>query len=156
RGTIWEIGSYGASQIIRLGGNLVLTRLLFPEAFGLSSLVTITVIGLCMLTDMGLEQSVIRSPRGDDPRFLDTAWTMHVVRGVSLGVLLAFCAWPVGWLLDKSEFVPYSMVGAFQRTVFGLTSTSIFTLRRRMRLAWVNGLELSSQILALGVMIAWA
>ena len=30
RGAIWTIGGMGANQVIRLGSNLVLTRLLFP------------------------------------------------------------------------------------------------------------------------------
>lgn len=34
RGSIWRIGGYGTSQVLRLGSNLILKRLLFPEAFG--------------------------------------------------------------------------------------------------------------------------
>ncbi len=40
RGSIWTIGGHGASQIIRLASNLIISRLLFPEAFGLMALVT--------------------------------------------------------------------------------------------------------------------
>ncbi|HEY6478063.1 MAG TPA: polysaccharide biosynthesis protein, partial [Polyangia bacterium] len=39
RGSLFEIGGYGAQQVIRLGSNLILTRLLFPAAFGLASIV---------------------------------------------------------------------------------------------------------------------
>jgi hypothetical protein len=62
-------------------GNLILTRLLFPEAFGLMALVQVFLSGLQMFSDIGIQTSVIRSKRGEDPAFLDTAWTVQVLRG---------------------------------------------------------------------------
>ncbi|MFG0298526.1 MAG: polysaccharide biosynthesis protein, partial [Phycisphaerales bacterium JB047] len=41
RGSGWTLGGFGASQVLRLVSNLILTRLLFPEAFGLMSLATV-------------------------------------------------------------------------------------------------------------------
>ncbi len=38
-GAVLTAGSYALTQVLRLGSNLVLTRLLFPEAFGLMALV---------------------------------------------------------------------------------------------------------------------
>ena len=37
--TLWIMGGYGASQVIRLVSTLVLTRLLFPEAYGIMAVV---------------------------------------------------------------------------------------------------------------------
>ncbi len=84
RGSIWTLGGYGASQVLRLAGNLVLARLLFPEAFGLSALVGVFMVGLAMFSDVGIGPSVIRSHRGDDADFLNTAWTIQVIRGLVL------------------------------------------------------------------------
>ena len=36
--SFWTFFGFGGSQVIRLGGNLVLARLLFPEAFGIMAL----------------------------------------------------------------------------------------------------------------------
>ena len=35
RGSVWTFAGYGITQVIRLGGNIILTSLLFREAFGL-------------------------------------------------------------------------------------------------------------------------
>ena len=43
-----------ASQGLRLLGNLILTRLLFPEAFGLMTLVTVFIVGMQMFSDLNL------------------------------------------------------------------------------------------------------
>src|SRR5580698_7571470 len=39
RGAIWTILGFGFSQILRLGFNLIVTRMLYPELFGLLALV---------------------------------------------------------------------------------------------------------------------
>ncbi len=45
KGTIWTLVGYGSSQILRLLSNLILTRLLVPELFGLMALVNTFIIG---------------------------------------------------------------------------------------------------------------
>ena len=35
----WVVGGFVGSQVIRLGGNLILRRLLFPEVYGLMAVV---------------------------------------------------------------------------------------------------------------------
>lgn len=64
RGMVWTIAGYGASQILRLGSNLILTRLLFPELFGLMTLVNIFITGLHLFSDIGVGPSIIQNKRG--------------------------------------------------------------------------------------------
>ena len=42
----WSMANFGLGQIMRLGSNLILTRILSPEDFGLMALVTSFLIGL--------------------------------------------------------------------------------------------------------------
>ena len=71
----------GIGQVMRLASNLILTRILSPEDFGLMALVTSFLIGLAMFSDMGFGPSIMQSKRGDDPVFLDTIWTLKIIRG---------------------------------------------------------------------------
>ena len=87
RSSVVTIAGYGFNQVVRLGSNLILTRLLFPEAFGLMALVNVFMMGVVLLSDLGISQSVMQSKRGDDPVFLDTAWTVQIVRGSILTVV---------------------------------------------------------------------
>ena len=82
RASVWALGGNLASVSIRLGSNLLLTRLLFPEAFGTMAIVQAVMIGLAMLTDAGIEPAVIKSRRGHESIFLNTAWTLQVMQGV--------------------------------------------------------------------------
>ena len=73
RGLSWTVVGFSASQVLRFAANLALTRLLFPDAFGLMALVQVFVTGLVMFSDVGLGQSVMQNKRGDEDDFLNTA-----------------------------------------------------------------------------------
>lgn len=83
----WNLVSQVASQVMRLGGNLIMARLLLPEMFGVMVIATTVSILLHLLSDVGLRQNIIQSHRGDDPDFLNTAWTVQIIRGFLLFAL---------------------------------------------------------------------
>ena len=95
RSTLFSLAGFGGENVLRLAGNLVLTRLLFPEAFGMMALVTVLMNGLGMFSDIGLRSSIIQNERGADPVFLNTAWTIQIARGALLFVITWFLATPV-------------------------------------------------------------
>ena len=69
RGTIWALAEYAGSQVLRLANNLILWRLLHPEAFGLMAIVTSLFIGLYMFTDVGIGQSIVQHLQSDQCGF---------------------------------------------------------------------------------------
>src|SRR5712691_949327 len=77
----WSLAGYGLSQMLRLCSSLVMTRLLVPEMFGVMAIATMVTVILALLSDFGLAQNIVQSPRGDDPEFLDTAWVVPILRG---------------------------------------------------------------------------
>src|SRR5262245_41661145 len=85
-GSVWTLLSYGGSQVLRLAGNVIFTWLLYPEAFAVMLLVNVFIQGLAMFSDIGIGPSIIQSKRGDEPRFLNTAWTIQVGRGFLLWI----------------------------------------------------------------------
>ena len=155
RASIFELGGFGASQIIRLGGNLVLTRLLFPEAFGLAALGAIVLQGLELLSDVGFGQSVVQNDKGDDPVFLNTAWSLQILRGVILAGLCLLLAYPFSLLYEEPVLAWLLVVGAGQSLLQGFMSTSLFTLRRRVHVGPINLLDLAGQIVSVVTMIIW-
>src|SRR5437763_480806 len=82
----WTLVGFGASQAIRFGSNLFLTRLLAPDIFGVVAIAIIISIGLEMFSDLGLRPNIIQSKRGDDPDFLNTAWVVQILRGLVLWI----------------------------------------------------------------------
>lgn len=156
RGSIWTLFGHGTSQILRLGGNLVLTRLLFPEAFGLMTLVQAFMFGLEMFSDVGVAPSIIQNKRGNDPAFLNTAWTIQVIRGFTLWICACLIAWPAAQFYSEPMIVQLLPVAGVTSLIGGLNSTKLATSNRRLVLGRLTLVELGSYALGLTVMIVWA
>jgi len=153
---MWTVIGFGVSQLLRLGGNLALTRLLSPGVFGVMALVNAVLQGLQMFSDFGTRQSVIQHRRGDDPDFVNTAWTFQAVRGGALWLTACALAAPlslvypgtgIGWLLPAAGLTA---------AIAGLASTKEVTLNRHLNIGRVSMVEIVAQCLGLAVMIVWA
>ncbi len=156
KGSILEMGFYGASQVLRLGSNLLLTRLLFPEAFGLMTSLAVFNTGLIMLSDVGIEQSVIQNEKGEDEDFLNTAWTLQVLRGWGLYVVALLLTYPMAVLEQQDELLWLIPIGSLSVPIASLGSTAEFTLRRRVQPGRILTLDFASQVVGVGTMVLWA
>jgi O-antigen/teichoic acid export membrane protein len=154
--TVWTIVQYGAGQGLRLVNSVVLTRLLFPEAIGQMTLVTTLIVGITLLSDIGLAPSVIQSQRGDEPGFLNTAWTLQAIRGGALWIVALMLAWPAAILYKDPRLTLILSVLALSTLIQGLFSTSILTLSRHMGVRMQFMIEFSTQIVAMIVTITCA
>ncbi len=132
RNSVVEVLGYGATQALRLGSNLIVTRLLVPEAFGLMAIVNIVLFGVTMLSDVGIIQAVIQNKRGDDEDFLNTAWTLQIIRGGILCVATWVIAYPASLVYDEPQLFWLLLAAGLQLVIAGFESTSLFTLRRRV------------------------
>lgn len=155
-GSMLTAGSYALTQGLRLVSNLILTRILFPEAFGLMALVSVVLVGLSMFSDMGIGPAISQHPKGDDPAFLDTAFTLDVVRGVALWLLTCAFAWPAAQLYDAPELLQLLPAAGLTLLIAGFNPTRIDTANRHLLLARVTLLDLAAQIIGLVAMIVLA
>ena len=156
RGGLWVLAGRGCGFALRLVSNLLLTRLLVPEAFGLMALVQSVNQGVKMLSDLGIRGSIVRDPRGEERVFLDTAWTIQILRGFGICAGVALLAWPVSAFYGEPQLRPLLQVVALGAIVDGFGSTSIYTLIRRVEPAPQVVRDLVSQLCGLVVMFAWA
>ncbi|WP_428937824.1 oligosaccharide flippase family protein [Fontivita pretiosa] len=156
RGAVWTVAGYGASQLLRLGGNLVLTRLLFPEAFGLMALVGVFMQGLAMFSDVGIGPAIIQSRRGEDPDFLNTAWTIQIIRGFVLWLISCLIAWPVAVLYGEPMLVQLLPVAGMTAAIRGFQTTAVSTASRRLCLGNLTLVQLLEQSIGITAMLIWS
>lgn len=156
RGGALTAGSYAITQVLRLGSNLILTRLLFPEAFGLMALVSVVLVGLAMFSDVGIGPAIAQNRRGDDPDFLDTAWTINVGRGVLLWLATCALALPAAALYGAPELALLLPAAGLTLLVAGFNPTRIDTANRHLLLGRVTALDLIAQVIGIVAMILLA
>ena len=155
-GSVWTFAGFGSSQVFRLIGNLILTRLLAPEFFGVMAVVNSLRIGFVLLSDFGIKQSIVHNKRGDDPVFLDTAWTIEVIRGACLFAICCLFAFPAVKIYGNTSFYWLMPIVGFSTLIESCQSTALIGLRRKVNVGKEIAFELFIQLFSIGVMIGWA
>lgn len=156
RGSTITVLGQGASLVIRFVANLIITRLLLPEHFGLMALVNVFLTGLELFSDLGIGPNIIQNSRGDDPRFLDTAWTVQVVRGFALWLVACGLAWPLARFYHQSQLVWLLPVAGISAVFGGFQSTKFYTLNRGLTFLRIIAVDVVSQAVSVAAMIGIA
>ena len=149
RATFWTVMDYGFSMALRIVNSMILTRLLMPEAFGLMTLVSTLVVGISLLSDIGLNPSVIQSSRGDDPVFLNTAWTLQVFRGLGIFAVSLILAWPMSLLYHEPRLLMLVPALGLNIVISSFNSTNLLSMSRHMGVRRVFILDFSTQFVGL-------
>ena len=167
RATGWIVSEHGIGQLLRFAGNLVLTRLLAPDMFGVMAIAHVVISGMTMFSDIGLELNIIRSKRGSDPVFLDTVWTIQILRGLLLflaTLCFSLCLywlnsrnfWPSDSVYRSSELPIILSLLAMSPLIDGFKSTNLATANRNLNMSGVAIIQIASQASGTLLMIVWA
>lgn len=162
RAGAWVIGSQVASQVLRLASNLVLTRFLLPEAFGLMAVVTTLLLMLMLFSDIGSGTLIVQSPRGADKDFLNTAWTLQVIRGfglwgaaalIALGIVVAQkYRWFIpGTVYDDPRLPLLICIAAVMAVLNGFGSVNAKLAERNLDFAKVSLIDVGVNVGALAL-----
>lgn len=155
----WTLVAFGGSQFIRFVCNLALARLLLDADadFGVIAVANSIVQALQLLSDLGIWVNLVQSRDGDKREYLDTIWTIQVVRGVLL--------FAIGWSLAPVLAAEYPGMPELEQcvriTMLGVLAgafvpTSFHLAGRNLRLGPVAIIELGSQLAGSVAMIALA
>jgi O-antigen/teichoic acid export membrane protein len=152
---VWTILGQGGGQAVRLVSNLIVTRLLLTEYFGLMALVQVFLIGLQLFSDIGIGPALIQNKR-EDPTFVNTVWTMQVMRGLALCLIAMPLAGPFAAFYDQPILASLIRVAALTAGIQGFTSTAIFTETRHLHLKRPVLVQFGAQLSGAVVMVVWA
>jgi O-antigen/teichoic acid export membrane protein len=154
-GSAWTLIGFGASQVLRLVGNVIFARLLYPEALGLMLLVNTFVQGLTMFSDIGVGPSIIQSPRGEERGFLNTAWSIQITRGFLLWIVSLVGAAPFARWYGEPQLASLIPIAALSSIISGFNSTKLFTANRSIAIGRITVIEFVSAAVGIGAMVAF-
>jgi O-antigen/teichoic acid export membrane protein len=164
---IWIFSGHVTAHIIRLVSNLIMTRLLVPEMFGLMSIVSVLMVGLTLFSDLGLRQSIIQSKNGQDEAFLNTVWSLQVLRGFVLWGISALFAVGIyvfqvlSWMPHATVYaeplLPYIIpISTLSMIIVGFEPTWTGLASRNLQQSKLVKIELISQVSGVIVMVIFA
>lgn len=164
--SFYVIFNHFSLQFIKLLSNLILTRLLVPELFGVMALIFTMVMALHMVSDLGVRQAVVRSKHAENERFLKVAWTIKLLHSFSIGIVIillgCFLSMTQGSLSNSNSALahpdlPYALIMiSLAQFIAGLNSIRIIDYFRKLKQKELFIIELTSQIISLAIMIALA
>lgn len=161
----WTVVAHLAGQVLRLVSSLVMTRILVPEMFGVMAIAIVVQVIVALLSDIGLRQAIVQNPRGNAPEFLDTAWSLQIVRGWIIWAVCALTGLAM-FVLARSGWAPVGTVyavavlpaiiasTALSSAINGFASTKVLTANRELDMSKVTRIELIAQLSGLLLMFA--
>jgi O-antigen/teichoic acid export membrane protein len=132
RGAAWVVAWRLGMRALGLISTLILVRLLTPSDFGVLALAASfaqTIDGLMIL---GTEEAVIRQTAPDRSVY-DTAWTMNVIRGVTVAAIVLASAVPVAAFFGDRRLIVVMLVAALPPLFDGASNIGAVDFRREMR-----------------------
>jgi len=138
-----------------------------PEMFGIMAIVSVIINGLTMFSDVGLLQNIVQSKRGEERGYLNTAWTIQIIRGFLLFIIALFLSYGLylfgqnGYLSDNSVYgngeLPFILaVISISTVISGFNSIHMLVLNRKFMMGKLVTIELFSQLIGLLFMLYWA
>lgn len=129
----WSTMAQLLCLFIRLGSNLLLTRMLAPQIYGILGTAMAVVTTMEWLSDLGIQPALIRHSRGEQKSVLLTGWWMGLGRASMISLLGLILAMPLSAFYQQPEIVAVLAVLSARPFLYALRSPAMPLLRRQLR-----------------------
>jgi O-antigen/teichoic acid export membrane protein len=137
KGTLWIGMGNALEQVMRLVRNMILTRMIAPEAFGMMAIVLAVNAAFESFTQIGVKEAVVQNPNGDQREFMNSAWWLACGRALALYSAVYLAAPWVADFYGQVEITPLMRVAFLSLLFSGLMSTRAYVALKQMRFkAW--------------------
>lgn len=155
-GGVWVVAEFGSNQGLRLLRSVFLTHMISKQMFGLLGMAGIVLDFVNNISDVGINLSIIRQRRDNEQRFLDTAWTLSLIRGVLVWLIACAAAFPAAWFYGEPGLLLAVPLLGLSAIMMGASSTKVSTYNRDLEFARVTLMMIGARIIGFGATIVWA
>jgi len=127
----WAFSLRIADRLFGLARTIILARLLSPMEFGLFGIAALALSALEAFSQIGFQSALIQK-KGDVKPYLDTAWTVQVLRGFALAGILAASAPMVAGFFNEPRAVMLLRVLALSELVKGFTNIGVLFFQKEL------------------------
>lgn len=138
------------SRVIDLVTMLIFARLLTPTDFGLVAISMTIVLILEAALELPLSQALVRLPE-IKPSYYDTAFTLAIIRGVLLCVLVCGIAYPFAAFYHHKALVPLMQVLSIAPAARGMLNPHMAQYAKDLNFKYEFRFELVSKVVAFAV-----
>jgi PST family polysaccharide transporter/lipopolysaccharide exporter len=129
---IWAAMMNIADRSLQLVMVAILARMLSPADFGLLGIALLTLTAFRRFTKIGFDEALIQKASANVDTFLNTYWSVEIIRGVVLAGLLLLLAPVVAGFFDEPRATPILRVIAITPVLLGLRNPGIVYFRKNL------------------------
>ena len=132
QGGIWVFVLKASHRTLGLIRTIILARLLAPSDFGLFGIAVLAINMMETFSDIGIGQALIQK-RGDIKNYLDTAWTVQVLRSITIFALLYLAAPSVSRFFQSPQALNIIRAVAFIELFTGFGNIGTVYFQKELR-----------------------
>lgn len=132
RGTVWTVAMRLSVRALSILSTLILARLLVPYDFGLVAKASLVYELIELATALGLQAALVSNQSAGRGHY-DTVWTVHVLRGTALSLLLVVLAVPVAGVFNEPDLVYVLPAFALMTLIDGTVNVGVVDFLKRFR-----------------------
>lgn len=152
RALVWNGVQKVLSKALYLVGTLILGRLLTPQDFGLVAIAAVAVTTAMGATETGMTAAIVQSSVRDEAHY-DLAWTINVLRGAVVCLVLMLAAPLIAGLFDDSRAVGPIRTLALVPFIASLASPRLAELIRELNFSRLAMIGIGTVVVELGVAV---
>ncbi|MDO9640849.1 MAG: oligosaccharide flippase family protein [Pseudotabrizicola sp.] len=122
-----------AASLLLLARNLIVARMIPVADYGIAATFALAMAVVEMASAFGLQQQIVQSKDGDDPRFQAALQGFQLLRGVASGVVLFLLAGPLARFMGIPEVIWAYQVLAVVPVLNALVHFDIHRMNRQMQ-----------------------
>jgi O-antigen/teichoic acid export membrane protein len=111
-GGLWVAFTNGGNRVLELLMLVVLARLLPPAEFGLFGIALVALSALKRFSQVGLDIALVQRKEENVDAYLDTAFTIQLIRGLLVATVAYLAAPGVAWFFGEPEATTLLRVAA--------------------------------------------
>ena len=131
RGGFWMFALRLTDRLLTLTRTIVLARILAPSDFGLMGIALLAMSTLRAFSQTGFQAALIQK-KEDIKDYLDTAWTVSVLRGFGLFAILYLTAPYIALFFETPAATPIIRVIALSVLLAGLTNVGVVYFQKEL------------------------
>lgn len=131
RSGVWVFSLRVVQQLFNLARLVIIARILTPHDFGLFGIALLIMATLDTFSQTGFRQALIQK-KGDIKPYLDSAWTVLILRGFVLFAILYFIAPHVAMFFEAPEAKPIIQVIGFSILLQAFTNIGVIYFQKEL------------------------
>jgi O-antigen/teichoic acid export membrane protein len=131
KGAVWVGFARLAVNALGFVGLIALARLLTPDDFGVVAIATALFAIITAATNLSVANALVQHRAPTDAHF-DTAFTLNLMRGVLVLVLLCSAAVPISWIFNEPRLVVLMPMFGASALITGLQNPKIIVFLRQL------------------------